>query len=72
MGDWNGREQASSRGSGAHYLHGNLYHRDEERERERGKKKYFLSAAGRRAQFYNTEEELQHTQTPTKSLTTSH
>lgn len=45
MGDWNGREQASSRGSGAHYLHGNLYHRDGERE---GKEKYFFQC-GRQA-----------------------
>lgn len=60
MGVWMG-ERKQAAGSGAHYLHGNLYHSEEKK-----------SFSVRQAQFYNTEEELQYTQTPTKSLTTSH
>ena len=41
MGVWMG-ESKQAAGSGAHYLHGNLYHWEK-------KKKIFFSAAGRQA-----------------------
>ena len=64
MGVWDGREEASKQqGSGAHYLHGNLYHWEKKRKE---------AFSVRQAEFYNTEEELQYTQTPTKSPRTSH
>lgn len=59
MGVWMGESEQVA-GSGAHYLHGNLYHWE---------KKMFLSV--QQAEFYNTREKLQHTQTPTTTMTTS-
>lgn len=61
MGVWMGetKQAASSR---AHHLHGNLYHWEK-------KKEAFLSV--RQAEFYNTEEKLQRTQTPTEGTTRS-
>lgn len=43
-------------GSGVHYLHGNLYHKEKKKD---------LIQCGKQAQICNTEE-LQHTQMPTK------
>lgn len=60
MGVWMGeRERDQAAGSGAHYLHGNLYHWE--------KKKNLSVRQASRHSFMDTEEELQYTQTPTKS-----
>lgn len=53
MGVWMGEsERDQAAGSGAHYLHGNLYH---------WKKKSFSVRQASSHSFMNTEEELQYT-----------
>lgn len=50
MGVWMG-ERRQAAGSGAHYLHGNLYHWGEEKK----------SFSVRQAQFYNRKRTAAHT-----------